>query len=274
MKAIPLLLVTLIAQGSNAQNQVKLMEPSSLRLDPQLHKDKAAIAGMQAAGITGEQQELVLTYSDPQYWPQGLRTDSARRANTPYLQNYAAFVVCTYTEDSTQTSVIMLPARENIHMPEDLRPIADVYLVVGTGATSVVEPPKPRPVISRGPKWKDRPQARIIQPGELYATYDLADDQEALDELARRGMSQPEIDAVIFRSHERNWPEGIDQFEERFPELEQFRKYKAYLGAKWGEKVLLIVPVEKNKKMPVLLRPYVDIYFIYAASAVEVKAKK
>jgi hypothetical protein len=127
-------------------------------------------------------------------------------------------------------------------MPEDLRPIADLYLVVPAQATEEVQPPMPRPTISRGPRWKNRPEVKILQPGELYATYDLATDQEALAAMAERGMSQPEIDAVIFRSHERNWPEGIDQFDERFPRLDQFKKFKTYLGAKWSDKVLLIVP--------------------------------
>ena len=38
--------------------------------------------------------------------------------------------------------------------------------------------------------------------------------------------------------------------------------------------MLLIVPVEKNKKMPALMRPYVDLYFIYSASAVVIKEKQ
>ena len=42
----------------------------------------------------------------------------------------------------------------------------------------------------------------------------------------------------------------------------------------YRDKLLLIVPVEKNKKMPLLMRPYVDLYFIYATGAVEVKEKK
>ena len=35
-----------------------------------------------------------------------------------------------------------------------------------------------------------------------------------------------------------------------------------------------IVPVEKNKSMPKLMRPYVDIYLVYAKSAVSVKASR
>lgn len=263
-----------LALPSFGQQQVKIAEPTALVLDPDLHKRKAALAGMQAAGITSEQEDLVLNYSDPKLWPTGIASDSARKANAAYFQNYAAFPLCTFTDDSTQMSVLMIPAKENIHMPEDMRPVADLYLVFPTAATRDVVPAKPRPSISKGPRWKNLPEAKIISPGDLYATFDMAGDQEALDALTKRGMSQPEIDAVVFRCHERNWPEGIDQFDERYPRLEQFKKYKAFVGAKWGDKVLLIVPVEKNKKMPALLRPYVDIYFVYNAQAVEVKKSR
>ena len=96
----------------------------------------------------------------------------------------------------------------------------------------------------------------------------------ALKALTDRGLSQAEIDAVVFRSTDRNWPDGIDSFEERQKLLPKFKKYKAFVGAKWEDKVLLIIPVEKNKKQPILMRPFVDLYFVYNASAVEVKAKK
>ena len=268
--AIPAFIACLTAQAQH----VKITDPNVIRLDPQVHRSKAAIAGMQAAGISSEQEDLVIQYSDPALWPPGLRTDSARKTSEPYIQKYMAFVVCNYQDDSTLMSILMVPARENIHMPEEMRPIADLYLVVPATATEEVLPPKPRPVISRGPRWKDLPVATITKPDDLYATYDLADDKEGMEALRLAGMSEPEIGAVVFRSHERNWPEGIDQFDERYPRLLEFKKYKCYRAASWADKVLLIVPVEKNRKLPVLMRPYVDIYFIYSKDAVVVKEKK
>ena len=91
--------------------------------------------------------------------------------------------------------------------------------------------------------------------------------------MRSRGLSRSEIDAVVFRSIDRNWPDGIDTFEERQKFVSHFVKYKAYFAARWDDKVLLIIPVEKNRKQPVLMRPYVDLYFVYNASAVEVKKK-
>ncbi len=273
MRSTAFFTLILLALPVLAQRQVRFTDASGMARMMDLRNDKAAVAGLQAAGLSGEQQDLVLTYSAPDYWPLGLRTDSARLANKPYLQNYAAYEVCSYQKDSTLISVIMLPAAENIHMSEDLRPLYDIYLVMPDSMVGPVNSARTRPTISRGPAWQNKRRVKILKPDDLFATYDLGSDAAAREAMEQSGMSAAEIDAVIFRSHERNWPDGIDSFDERYPKLGGFKKYKAYLGARWDDKVLLIVPVEKNRKRPVGMRPYVDLYLIYNASAVEVKKK-
>jgi hypothetical protein len=274
MRTLLLSLASLLALGSVAQQQLKVTDPKALDKGYKLHKSKAAAACLHTSGLTPDQQDLVVQYSDVAYWPQGIRSDSAMAVNAPYVQNYATYRICSFKEDTVQRTVLMVPAQANGHMPEDMRPLADFYLVVPDKALETVKSAEPRPSISRGPRWKNNRAAVILKPDELYATYDLGNDSAGVEALRKRGMSQAEIDAVVFRSHERNWPDGIDSFEERYPRLSDFKKYKCFQGAKWDDKILLIVPVEKNKKMPVLMRPYVDLYFIYAASAVEVKEKK
>ena len=257
-----------------AQQQVKITDARILDNPEQVRKSRGAEAALQAVGVTAEQMVQVLTYGDTDHWPEGIKVDSLRLRNQPYIQNYACFRVASYPEDSVLKTIIMVPARENIHMPEAMRPLSDFYLLVPGSAIADVNSGKLRPEISRGPKWKNLAPAKILRPEDLYATYDIGRDSVALKALSDRGLSQAEIDAVIFRSTDRNWPDGIDSFEERQKLLPKFSKYKAFLGAKWDDKVLLIVPVEKNKKQPILMRPFVDLYFVYNASAVEVKAKK
>lgn len=259
---------------SVAQQQVKIAEATALENPEPVRKSKGAEDAMKAGGINNEQQALVLQYGDRDHWPEGLKNDSARKANAPYIQNYTGFRLARFTEDSVPKSVVMFPAASNVHMPEEMRPLADLYMLLPDAALADVNSGRSRPEISRGPKWKTLPTATIVKPEDIYATYDMADDSVALAALSRRGMSQPEIDAVVFRSIERNWPDGIDSFEERQKLLPKFTKYKAFVGAKWDDKVLLIVPVEKNKKQPALMRPYVDLYFVYNQSAVKIKEKK
>lgn len=265
-----LFLCSIVAQ---AQQQVKITDPAALDKDFILHKSKPGEASLKNSGLTEEQQQVVLKYSDVAYWPLGISNDSARTANAPYIQNYAAYKVSTFSEDSVARAVLMVPAQANIHMPEEMRPLADFYLVVPEKALTEVVAAKPRPTISRGPSWKNNRTAKIIKTDELYATYDLGSDSAGLAALAKRGMSEAEIDAVVFRSTDRNWPDGIDSFDERALCLNSFSKYKAYLGAQWNDKVLLIIPVDKNRKMPLLMRPYVDLYFVYSADAVEIMKK-
>ncbi|HMC96374.1 MAG TPA: hypothetical protein VKG92_01860, partial [Flavobacteriales bacterium] len=154
-----------------------------------------------------------------------------------------------------------------------LRSEQDLYFVVHAGGVAKVQIALRQPP-SMGPSYKRMPTARIIKPEDIYSTYNLGRDTTALGVLSRRGMSQPEIDAVVFRSTERNWPEGIDSFEERYPRLAEFKKYKAYQAARWNDLVLVVVPAAENQKMPEPLRPFIDIYMVFAAGAVQVKGGK
>ncbi len=275
MRVPTLFMSLLIVFGAFAQQQqVKIADAAILDNPEPVRKSRGAESALEAVGITAEQMAQVLQYGDTDHWPEGIKTDSLRLRNQPYIQNYACFRVASYPEDSVTKTIIMVPARENIHMHEAMRPLSDFYLLVPEKAIADVNTGKQRPEISRGPKWKNLAQAKIIRPEDLYATYDIGRDSIALKALTDRGLSQAEIDAVVFRSTDRNWPDGIDSFEERQKLLSKFTKYKAFLGAKWDDKVLLIIPVEKNKKQPILMRPFVDLYFVYNASAVEVKAKK
>lgn len=268
------LLLSVALSAAAQQQQVKISDARILDDPEPVRKSRGAEAALQASGVTAEQMVQVLQYGDAEHWPAGIKSDSLRLVNQPYIQNYACFRVASYPEDSVTKTIIMVPARDNIHMPEEMRPLSDFYLLVPEGAIADVNTGRQRPEISRGPKWKNLAMAKIMIPEDLYATYDLGRDTVALKALTDRGLSQPEIDAVVFRSTDRNWPDGIDSFEERQKLLPKFKKYKAFLGAKWDDKVLLIIPVEKNKKQPILMRPFVDLYFVYNASAVEVKAKK
>ena len=257
-----------------AQQEVKIADTQALAGARDVSKSKAAQESLQAEGFTEEEISVIREFGDLDQWPEGIRTDTARASNAPYVINYVGFQLSSFQQDTSRMAVVMIPARSNIHMPEGLRPLGDFYLVLPEQALKNVEAPKRRPVVSRGPQWKKRAKVKIIKPDGLYAAYDLAADTVGLRALAKTGMSMPEIEAVIFRSTERNWPEGIDNFEKRYPLLDKFSKYGAYLGARWGDKVLVIVPVEKNRRMPLAMRPYLDLYFVYTAPAVKILGRK
>lgn len=257
-----------------AQDAVVISDIAQLVRKPDLAQDAAVRFGLQAAGVADDRAQQVLTLGKADKLPSGLRTDSALAANAAAVRNYTAHRVCTYADTDGPKVLVQVPAAENYHMPEELRSREDLYLVLPEAAvtSAVMDAQRPKP--SKGPSWRRMREARITTPEGVYATYDLAADSTVLSKLADNGLSQAEIEAVIFRSHERNWPEGIDAFERRYPRLKDFKRYKAYQAATWEDKVLLVIPVEQNKRQPLGLRPHLDIYMVYAKSAVEVKAKK
>ena len=256
------------------QDAVRINDIAQMVRKPDLAQDPAVRSGLQAAGVAEEKAQHALTLGKAERLPTGLRTDSALAANAGAGRHYNARKVCSYADEVGPKVLVRVPASENYHMPEDLRSREDIYLVLPEGAVSMALTDAQRPKPSKGPDWKRMKEARITAPDAVYATYDVSADSTLLTELAQRGMSQPEIDAVIFRSHERNWPEGIDSFERRWPKLKDFKKYKAFKAASWDDKVLLVIPFELNKRQPLALRPHLDIYMVYAAGAVEVKTKR
>ncbi len=275
MKNWPLLLIALfLGLTCEAQEMMRIVDPTAIVNHAELAKDHAAKAGLQAAGLDDAAITEVLMLSDEKNWPAGLRTDSARAANAGTIRNYTVRQVCAYSTDGGLLTIVAVRAVENLHMPEELRSRNDIYLLMRNGGLQPLEKNAQKPAPSRGPVWRTLPAAVIVKPDDLFATYDLASDSLAIAALEGQGLSRPEIDAVIFRSHERNWPDGIDSFDERYPRLVEMKKYKARQLSRWGDKVIVVVPAELNRKAPVGLRPFMDIYLVYSATAVQVKAKR
>lgn len=274
MKQFLLLPALLLSLTGMAQTAVRIVNPQALVLRPDLATDSAAQAGMQAAGLTDEVKARAIYAGEPERWPVGLRTDSARSANAAAMQNYVAYLVCEYPTAEGALTLVFLPATGNFHMPDELRSVDDIHLVFRSGGVEVINNAGIRTAASAGPAWRNLRNAKIIKPDDIFATYDLSDDPEGLEALEKMGLSKPEVEAVIFRSHERNWPEGIALFDKRYPKLALFKKYKAYRLARWADKVLVVIPADANKKADLDVRPYLDIYMVFTATAVKVKEKK
>lgn len=272
----PFLLLSFIilVTASNAQDAVRIADIAQLVRKPDLAQDAAVRSGLQAAGVDDDRVNEALAHGKNANLPIGLRTDSALAANADAVKNYNAHKVCSYADEVGTKVLVQVPVSENYHMPEDLRTREDIYLVLPESAVETALTDAQRPKPSKGPDYKRMRQAKILTPDAVYATYDLGNDSTVLTKLAEKGLSQPEIDAMVFRSHERNWPTGIDSFERRYPKLKDFKKYKAFEAAHWDDKVLLVIPTELNKRQPIGMRPHLDIYMVYAKSAVQVKAKK
>ena len=269
MRSLSLLSALVLLNGLFAQQEVSIANASALDDAPDLRAVPGLPDTLRAAGLAEQEVASAMEHGDRAHWPESLRTDSLRTALAAQVPNYTGLRVCRIMQDSLAFAVVRLSAKGNIHMPEGLRPDTDLYLVLPEQALRNIQPQPRYAAQSHGPRWDNRAKARIVKADDVYGTYDLSTDSLALAALARSGMSKPEIDAVVFRSMERNWPEGIDNFRKRLELMGEFTKYSTYLGARWADKVLLIVPVEKNQELPEAMRPYMDMYFVYNASAVK-----
>ncbi|MCC6912014.1 MAG: hypothetical protein IT224_08315 [Flavobacteriales bacterium] len=274
LRPLSIAFLSLIVHGATAQDEVRIADIAQMVRKPDLAQENSVRSGLQAAGVEDDRVQQVLSMGKASNLPLGLRTDSALAANAASVKNYNAHKVCTYADEAGTKVLVQVPVNENYHMPEDLRTSQDLYLILPESAVEMTLTDAQRPKPSKGPDWKRMRQAKILTPDAVYATYDLGNDSTVLSKLAGNGLSQPEIDAMVVRSHERNWPAGIDSFERRYPKLKEFKHYKAFEAAHWEDKVLLVIPTELNKRQPIGLRPHLDIYMVYAKSAVEVKKKR
>lgn len=255
-----------------AQQAVRITDPAAIIADAGVLHRPAAMEAMKGAALTDDLMNAALECSNPAVWPEGWRNDSLRSASGQEIAKAMAYRICSFEWQEEKVTLVQVPALQNAHLPQVLRDKKDIFLVLkesGLGDPPRIAKEKP----SMGPTWVNMPKARINKPEQIYATYDLARDENALRTLAQSGLSQAEIQAVIFRSHERNWPDGIDRFEKRREQRKLLRKYKTYLAAKWDDKVLLVVPADQNKDLPPGLRPYMDIYMVYTGPAVAVAGK-
>ncbi len=271
LRTLPTLLAAVAAAMMTAQTPIRIVDPMAIDPAPGLDTDKDAMAALQAAGLADGIIGAAIGTSQEVFWPVGLRGDSARSVNKEIIRHYVAVRVCDLGVGEHQRSLIGLYSGSNVHMPEDLRPSEDIFLVVADSGLMVPPPVAIQRTASKGPNWARLPKARIRKADEVYATYDLSRDPAAIAALEKRGMSKAEIEAVLFRSHESNWPEGIASFEKRYPRLKDFKRYKAYQAARWDGKALLIIPSEPNRKVPESIRPYLDVYMVYTAEAVDVR---
>ncbi|MDX2286504.1 MAG: hypothetical protein NW241_20225 [Bacteroidia bacterium] len=103
---------------------------------------------------------------------------------------------------------------------------------------------------------------RIADPGELYSTYSLADDREALAALARAGYRGQALDDLLARAVESAWPAGIRELDDRISRPDELMRYRARRICTFGDKAVLRIRARDNGHMPPDMRPAEDIYFV------------
>lgn len=111
--------------------------------------------------------------------------------------------------------------------------------------------------------------SKIAVPGDLYSTYNIADNYP--DEVAqwKRDFGVATTEEILKRSQESGWPAAISSLDGRDKYRDRFVDFNCYHVADLGSDfVLLQIPVQENKHMPADLLPTYDYYMLYKRSAV------
>lgn len=116
--------------------------------------------------------------------------------------------------------------------------------------------------IAQADRWNDRPTVSISDPGELFSTYDLSGDAEAMNALKAAGLGSPDIGRVLAGCHERNWPVDINTLEGRGARRDQIAQYRVRRVCTWQDFSLLVVPTGENTHMPAGMTSGEDFFFI------------
>jgi hypothetical protein len=103
---------------------------------------------------------------------------------------------------------------------------------------------------------------RITDPGELYSTYSLAEDEAALAALAKAGYRGQALDDLLARAVESAWPAGIRELDDRISRPDELMRYRARRICTFGDKAVLLIRARDNSQMPPDMRPAEDIYFV------------
>lgn len=102
----------------------------------------------------------------------------------------------------------------------------------------------------------------IVDPGELYSTYDVRGDDEAVATF-RMAVGEARLDEAITHAHESTWPTAIATLEGRAAVRERITEYRGWCAGPWDDKYVVYVPAKKNRHMPDGMRPTTDIWFVF-----------
>ncbi|HSC54816.1 MAG TPA: hypothetical protein VLC98_14385 [Phnomibacter sp.] len=210
----------------------------------------------------------VLKRSSETGWPSAINSLSGRDSYRDGFVNYN----CYYVSDLGSDRVLLwIPMSENKHMASALQGGYDYYMIYKRSAVQLGDKVKPRfsAVLGSGNSGSQGRATRINDPGQLYSTLDLKKDESGIAAQLEREYGTAGAAEILKRATESGWPYGISDFDRRSNYRARFTEYTAYYIADVGaEKVLLWIPMNKNKSVPSAMQGENDIYMVYARSAV------
>lgn len=108
---------------------------------------------------------------------------------------------------------------------------------------------------------------KITDPGEIFSTYMIS--EEEIKFLKEEGFSQAEIDTIQKYGTEKQWPAGMNNLTSRFANPDKIKSYHAYKLTKFNDKIIIVIPSQRNTVEEEEWAPVHDIYIVIGVGGVK-----
>ncbi len=263
MRSVLTLFSLCLAFAAFSLKPIQIVKPEVL-VDAKGIKDHPPIwKAVKAMDFSKEQLKMMVWYGQKALRPRHLQ-GRFYEEERPYFSNMKALEVYVSGEAPDAWALIMIAGPENEHLPVEIRPVADLYMVVPKNSYADAAPWPRLPSISElsnGPSCKGRSRVKSLRPADIYGSADLRTD-EAAQALLKEVLNYREVEHVEIRSTEKGWPTTMNSIAERKELVHEIVKYKAYSLGEFNGKMILIIPASKNRKIGRRARPVADIYLV------------
>jgi len=88
-------------------------------------------------------------------------------------------------------------------------------------------------------------RVEIIEPGDLFSTYDLNDGE--IEMMKIQGVNAPLLEKIINTHTEDSWPASLGSLDQRIANPDKIKDYAVYKLATIEDKVILVAPAKFNQ---------------------------
>jgi hypothetical protein len=228
----------------------------------------------------------ITTYSQEGNWPEALNSLDSRLENRDEFFKYTVYKIVS----TADYCILLVPAAENKNLDAKFKPTRDIYFIMETIGVDFEGNIAVRPIEIEQVYEEDayaegdygveeeedeEAQVYITEPGDLYSTFNLQENEDARAAMVESGiLTEEEFSYLAALSNENAWPSGMSTLDKRLEAAEQIKEYVTYFVTTFGPEgedyVMVWVPLYGNEHMPEDMQPTAEegFYMILKSSGV------
>ena len=263
-----------------------ILDPGSLYSTYDFTEDIGMLKAAAKLQGAGKILSDITTYSQESNCPEGLNNLDSRLNNREEFFKYTVYKIVA----TADFCILVVPAAENKNLSSNFRPKRDIYFImegIGVdfeGNTAVrtaeaednfIEDYYYDSESSEEEGEMVEAQVYITDPGDLYSTFNLQENESARETLVNSGvLDEEEFAYMASLSSENSWPSGMSTLDQRLAAADQIKEYVTYFVTTFGpsgdEYVIVWVPLYGNEHMPENMQPITEegFYMILKSSGV------